>query len=131
MSSLTKVALVQMKMDADPKKNLSKAIEKIKLAKKKGAQIVCLPELFLTHYFCQEENHDNFAIAEKIPGKTTNTLCELAKKISVIIIVPLFEKKVSGLYHNSCVVIDEKGKIFGHYRKMHIPDDPQYYEKFY
>mgnify|MGYP002654476757 FL=1 len=131
MSSLTKVALVQMKMDADPKKNLSKAIEKIKLAKKKGAQIVCLPELFLTHYFCQEENHDNFAIAEKIPGKTTDALCELAKKISVIIIVPLFEKKVSGLYHNSCVVIDEKGKIFGHYRKMHIPDDPQYYEKFY
>ena len=131
MSSLTKVALVQMKMDADSKKNLSKAIEKIKLAKKKGAQIVCLPELFLTHYFCQEENHDNFAIAEKIPGKTTDALCELAKKISVIIIVPLFEKKVSGLYHNSCVVIDEKGKIFGHYRKMHIPDDPQYYEKFY
>ena len=92
-------------------KNLSKAIEKIKLAKKKGAHIVCLPELFLPHYFCQEENHDNFAIAEKIPGKTTDTLCELAKKISVIIIVPLFEKKVSGLYHNSCVVIDEKGTI--------------------
>ena len=72
MSSLTKVALVQMKMDADPKKNLSKAIEKIKLAKKKGAQIVCLPELFLTHYFCQEENHDNLSIEEKITGKTNN-----------------------------------------------------------
>ena len=118
--SKVKVGLVQMSCTKDKQENLDKAIAKVREAAAKGAQIVCLPELFLTHYFCQEENHDNFAIAEKIPGKTTNTLCELAKKISVIIIVPLFEKKVSGLYHNSCVVIDEKGKIFGHYRKMHI-----------
>ena len=131
MSSITKVALVQMKMESEPKKNLNKAITNIKLAQKRGANIVCLPELFLSHYFCQEEKHDNFDLAEKIPGPTTKILSDLAKKIKIIIIVPLFEKKVSGLYHNSCVVIDEQGKILGNYRKMHIPDDPQYYEKFY
>ena len=90
-----------------------------------------MPELFLSNYFCQQEKHSNFNLAEKIPGKTTNTFCSLAKELKVILILPIFEKKTSGIYHNSLVLINEKGKLAGKYRKMHIPDDPQYYEKFY
>ena len=127
----TKIALVQMKMSSETQKNMSSAIKKIKEASKKKAKVVCLPELFLSNYFCQEEKHSNFNLAEKIPGKTTNILSSLAKELQIIIIAPIFEKKTSGIYHNSCVVINEKGKIIGKYRKMHIPDDPQYYEKFY
>ena len=127
----TRIALIQMKMSSEQKKNMSAAIKKIKEASKKKAKIICLPELFLSNYFCQQEKHSNFNLAEKIPGETTNILSELAKELKVIIIAPIFEKKTSGIYHNSCVVINDKGKIIGKYRKMHIPDDPQYYEKFY
>ena len=127
----TRIALIQMKMSSDQKKNMSSAIKKIKEACKKKAKIICLPELFLSNYFCQQEKHSNFNLAEKIPGKTTNTFCSLAKELKIIIIVPIFEKKTSGIYHNSLVLINEKGRLAGKYRKMHIPDDPQYYEKFY
>ncbi|MEC7136337.1 MAG: carbon-nitrogen hydrolase [Pseudomonadota bacterium] len=127
----TKIALVQMKMSSDPKKNIRNAINKIKIAAKKGAKIICLPELFLTKYFCQVENHKNFNLAEKIPGPNSHLFSLLAKELKIILIISLFEKKTSGLYHNSSIVINEKGKILGKYRKMHIPDDPQFYEKFY
>ena len=127
----TRIALIQMKMSSDLQKNMNSALKRIKEASKKKAKIICLPELFLSNYFCQKEKHSNFNLAEKIPGKTTNILCTLAKELKVIIIAPIFEKKTSGIYHNSLVLINEKGKLAGKYRKMHIPDDPQYYEKFY
>ena len=129
--SKTKIALIQMKMASDPKKNKNYAMNKIELAAKKGAKIICLPELFLTKYFCQTEKHKNFNFAEHIPGPSTNFFSSIAKKLKIILIIPLFEKKTAGLYHNSSVVINERGKILGKYRKMHIPDDPQFYEKFY
>ena len=129
--SKTKIALVQMKMSSDPKKNIQNAIEKINTAAKKGAKVICLPELFLTRYFCQVESHKNFNVAEKIPGPSSNLFSALAKELKIILIISLFEKKTSGLYHNSSIVINEKGKLLGKYRKMHIPDDPQFYEKFY
>ena len=127
----TRIALIQMKMSSEQTNNMDTAIRKIKDAVRKKAKVICLPELFLSNYFCQQEKHSNFNLAEKIPGETTSILSELAKQLKVIIIAPIFEKKTSGIYHNSCVVINEKGKIIGKYRKMHIPDDPQYYEKFY
>ena len=129
--SKTKIALVQMKMSSDPKKNIRNAINKINNAAKKGAKVICLPELFLTKYFCQVENHKNFNLAEKIPGPKSHLFSLLAKELKIILIISLFEKKTSGLYHNSSIVINEKGKILGKYRKMHIPDHPQFYEKFY
>ncbi len=129
--SKTKIALVQMKMSSDPKKNIQNATNKIKIAAKKGAKVICLPELFLTKYFCQVENHKNFNLAEKIPGPNSHFFSLLSKELKIILIISLFEKKTSGLYHNSSIVINEKGKILGKYRKMHIPDDPQFYEKFY
>ena len=129
--SKTKIALVQMKMSSDPKKNIQNATNKIKIAAKKGAKVICLPELFLTKYFCQVENHKNFNLAEKIPGPKSHLFSLLAKELKIILIISLFEKKTSGLYHNSSIVINEKGRILGKYRKMHIPDDPQFYEKFY
>ena len=127
----TKIALLQMKMSSDLKRNLSKSIRQIRLARKKGAKIICLPELFISKYFCQSEKHSNFKLAEKIPGPTTQKLSSIARELKIILIIPIFEKRTSGIYHNSCVVINEKGLIVGKYRKMHIPDDPQYYEKFY
>ncbi len=127
----TKIALVQMKMSSDPNKNIKNAIGKINTAAKKGAKVICLPELFLTKYFCQVESHKNFRLAEKIPGPSSNLFSSIAKELKIILIISLFEKKTSGLYHNSSVVINEKGKLLGKYRKMHIPDDPQFYEKFY
>ena len=129
--SKTKIALVQMKMSSDPKKNIKNAIGKISTAAKKGAKVICLPELFLTKYFCQVESHKNFILAEKIPGPSSNLFSSIAKELKIILIISLFEKKTSGLYHNSSIVINEKGKLLGKYRKMHIPDDPQFYEKFY
>ena len=127
----TRLALIQMKMSSDKEKNITKAISKIQLAKKKGANIVCLPELFLTKYFCQTEKHSNFNLAESIPGPTTTVFSSLAKKLNLILLISIFERRTSGIYHNTCVVINDDGKILGKYRKMHIPDDPQYYEKFY
>ena len=131
MIKKTKIAIVQTKVSNNEKLNIKNSIDKIKLAAKKKAKIICLPELFLSPYFCQTENHSKFKLAEKIPGKKTILYCELAKKLSVILIIPLFEKKTYGFYHNTSIIINEKGKIISKYRKMHIPDDPGYYEKFY
>ena len=131
MTKKTKIAIIQTKVSHNENLNIKNSIDKIKLAAKKKAKIICLPELFLSPYFCQTENHSKFKLAEKIPGKKTILYCELAKKLSVILIIPLFEKKTYGFYHNTSIIINEKGKIISKYRKMHIPDDPGYYEKFY
>ena len=131
MNKKTKIGLVQLKISNDKNLNLKNSIKKIKEAKKRGAKIVCVPELFLSNYFCKTESHSNFKLAEKIPSKTTKVFCELARELRVVLIVSLFEKKISGMYHNTNITIDEKGKIISKYRKMHIPDDPGYYEKFY
>ena len=126
-----KVALVQMTCGAKPAENLVKAMARVEIAAKKGAEIVCLQELFRTRYFCQSEDQRNFKLAETIPGPSTDTLCELARRRELVIVASLFEKRVAGIYHNTAVVIDADGSIAGKYRKMHIPDDPLYYEKFY
>jgi N-carbamoylputrescine amidase len=130
MSKLN-IALVQMSCVADKQANLSKAIEKIKEAAAKGAQIVCLQELFTSLYFCDVEDYENFKLAEAIPGASTDILSKLAAELKVVIIASLFEKRTEGLYHNTTAVIDADGKYLGKYRKMHIPDDPAFYEKFY
>jgi len=127
----TKVALVQMQCGVDPDKNFAHAIDFVRDAAKRGAQIVCLPELFRSHYFCQTEDHTNFALAEEIPGRSTSTLGELARDLGVVIIASLFEKRSAGVYHNTAAIIDADGTLLGKYRKMHIPDDPAYHEKFY
>ncbi len=125
------IGLVQMSMGLDTKSNLEKAISRIKEAASKGAQVVCLPELFMSQYFCQEEDLENFNLAEPIPGPTTDAISKAARENSVAVIAGIFEKRARGLYHNSAVVVDKSGKLLGVYRKMHIPDDPHYYEKFY
>ena len=129
--SIVHVGLVQMTCTASKEENLRKAIEKTREAAAKGAQIVCLQELFTSLYFCDEENYDNFSLAETIPGPSTDSLGALAKELGVVIIASLFEKRAQGLYHNSTAVLDADGAYLGKYRKMHIPDDPAYYEKFY
>jgi N-carbamoylputrescine amidase len=126
-----KVALVQMSCTSNKEGNLQKAIDKTREAAASGAQIVCFQELFTSLYFCNEENYDNFLLAETIPGSTTNTLSTLAKELGVVIIASLFEKRAQGLYHNTTAVLDADGTYLGKYRKMHIPDDPSFYEKFY
>ena len=131
MKKKTTIGLIQIKVSKNLITNIENSIKKIKEAAKKNAKIICLPELFLYPYFCQTENHSKFKLAEKIPGPITNTYCKLAKELSVILMVSLFEKKLTGFYHNTSIVINEKGKIISKYRKMHIPDDPGYYEKFY
>jgi len=125
------IGLVQMSCSESKEKNVEKAIQKIREAAEKGAQIVCLQELFTSLYFCDEELYENFALAEAIPGDTTNALSPIAKELGVVIIASLFEKRTQGLYHNTTAVIDADGTYLGKYRKMHIPDDPAYYEKFY
>src|ERR1017187_91164 len=127
----SKVALVQMRCGAEPDKNFSRAIQFVRDAAKQGAEIVCLPELFRSQYFCQTEDHDNFALAEEIPGRSTTTLGELGRELGVVVIASLFEKRSAGVYHNTAAIIDADGKFLGKYRKMHIPDDPLYHEKFY
>ncbi len=129
--SKVQIGLVQMTCTHDPKANLNKAIEKIQEAAAKGAQIVCLQELFTSLYFCDVEAYDNFALAEPIPGPSTEALSLVAKELGVVIIASLFEKRAQGLYHNTTAVLDADGTYLGKYRKMHIPDDPAYYEKFY
>ena len=131
MKKKTTIGLIQIKVSNNPITNIENSIKKIKEAAKKNAKIICLPELFLSPYFCQTENHSKFKLAEKIPGPITNTYCKIAKELSVILMISLFEKKLTGFYHNTSIVINEKGKIISKYRKMHIPDDPGYYEKFY
>jgi N-carbamoylputrescine amidase len=125
------VGLVQMSVGKNIDTNLNKAIKSIEEAAKKGAQIVCLPELFRSQYFCQEEDTENFRFAESIPGETTTAIAEVAKSNKVAVIAGIFEKRTHGLYHNSAVLLNANGSLVGTYRKMHIPDDPHYYEKFY
>ncbi len=125
------IGLVQMSCTADKSANLQKAISRIKEAASKGAQIICLQELFTSLYFCDVEDYSNFKLAEAIPGPSTNSLSSLAKELGVVIIASLFEKRAEGLYHNTTVVLDADGTYLGKYRKMHIPDDPAYFEKFY
>lgn len=129
--SKVKVGLVQMSCVAEKQANIDKAIERIEIAAKEGAQIICLQELFTSLYFCDVEDYDNFSLAESIPGPSTDQLAPIAKKYGVVIIASLFEKRAQGLYHNTTAVIDADGSYLGKYRKMHIPDDPAFYEKFY
>jgi len=125
------VGLVQMSMSDDTESNLGKAIARIREAAQQGATLVCLPELFRTQYIGQREDHALFDLAEAVPGPTTETLGKIAKENGVVVIASLFERRAAGLYHNTAAVIDADGKVKGIYRKMHIPDDPAYYEKFY
>jgi N-carbamoylputrescine amidase len=129
--AIVKVGLIQMSCTADVAANKQKAVEKIKEAAKGGANIICLQELYTSLYFCDVEAYENFKLAEPIPGKTTDELSVLAKSLGVVIIASLFEKRAEGLYHNTTAVLDADGTYLGKYRKMHIPDDPAYYEKFY
>jgi N-carbamoylputrescine amidase len=125
------VGLVQMHCTPDPDDNLRRASQFVRDAARQGAQVVCLPELFKTQYFCQREDAALFDLAEPIPGPSTEILCKVAQEAKVALIASLFEKRALGVYHNTAVMIDSDGKILGLYRKMHIPDDPLYYEKFY
>jgi N-carbamoylputrescine amidase len=125
------VGLIQTSCSLDPRENLAKAQDRVREAASRGAQIVCLQELFRSQYFCREENHDLFALAEPIPGPSTESLGKLARELHVVIIASLFERRAAGVYHNTAAVIGAAGEIIGIYRKMHIPDDPLYFEKFY
>jgi N-carbamoylputrescine amidase len=125
------VGLVQMSATSEPEKNLQRAIDRLHQASAKGAQIVCLPELFQTQYFCQREDAALFDLAEPIPGPASTRLAEAAKLLRIVVIGSLFEKRAPGVYHNTAVMIDADGSLRGIYRKMHIPDDPLYYEKYY
>ena len=129
--SKVNVGLVQMSCTANKPDNLAKAILKVKEAAQKGAQIICLQELFTSLYFCDVEDYENFKLAEAIPGPSTDELSKVAAELNVVIIASLFEKRVAGVYHNTTAVIDADGSYLGKYRKMHIPDDPGFYEKFY
>jgi N-carbamoylputrescine amidase len=120
-----------MSCSAHPEENLTKAIERIRVAAGQGAQIICLQELFRSQYFCQSEDIANFRLAESIPGPTTHAFQQLAAELGIVIVASLFEQRAEGLFHNTAVVIDADGSLVGKYRKMHIPDDPLYYEKFY
>ncbi len=130
-SSQTRLALVQMRCSPEPGENRARAVEKIREAAAKGAGIVCLPELYASQYFCQEEDHKYFQLAEEIPGPSSEIMGALAKELGVVIIASLFERRAAGLYHNTAIILDADGTLMGRYRKMHIPDDPLYYEKFY
>ena len=125
------LGLIQAKANCDPAINLSETLAKVERAARDGANIVCTQELFATEYFCQSEDHENFRLAETIPGPTTKAFQRLAKRFEIVVIISLFEKRGSGVYHNSAAIIDADGSLLGIYRKMHIPDDPLYYEKFY
>lgn len=125
------LGLVQMAMSDDQADNMRRAVAGVREAAAKGAKVICLPELFLSRYFCQVEDHRFFQLAEPIPGPSTTSLGALAKELGVVIIASLFEKRAEGLYHNTTAILDADGKYLGKYRKMHIPDDPNYYEKFY
>jgi N-carbamoylputrescine amidase len=126
-----RVGLVQMSCSTDPEENLAKAEERVREAAERGAEVICLQELFRSQYFCREENAELFDLAEPIPGPSTDRLSRLAKELGVVIIASLFERRAAGLYHNTAAVIEADGSLGGLYRKMHIPDDPLYFEKFY
>lgn len=130
-SSVVKLGLLQTRAAADPKRNLKNMLDLAEKAARKGAHIICTQELFCSQYFCQSEDHSNFKLAERIPGPSTDAFCKLARKHKVVVIASLFEKRAAGVYHNTAAIIDADGSLLGLYRKMHIPDDPLYYEKFY
>ena len=130
-SRIVRVGLTQMTCGPDPRKNRARQIDLVKQAAKQGAQVVCTQELFASQYFCQVEDHRFFALAETIPGPSTDALSKVARKHGVVVVASLFERRAAGLYHNTAAVIDADGSLMGVYRKMHIPDDPLYYEKFY
>ena len=130
-SSPFMLGLIQLRMDPDPRVNLERAIEKCIEAAGLGAEVICLPELFRSPYFCQRADPINFDLAEPIPGPSTETFAKLAKSLGKVIVASLFERRGAGLYHNTAVVFDGDGSILGLYRKMHIPDDPLYHEKYY
>ncbi|HEV8542060.1 MAG TPA: carbon-nitrogen hydrolase [Verrucomicrobiae bacterium] len=130
-SRTIRLGLLQARVLPKPENNLKKSLVLAEEAVRDGAQIICTQELFRSYYFCQEENHENFKLAETIPGPTTKAFQTFAKKHDVVIIASIFEKRAAGVYHNTAVVIDADGSMLGLYRKMHIPDDPCYYEKFY
>jgi N-carbamoylputrescine amidase len=125
------VGLVQMSCAPEPKENLERAMTHVREAAKLGAKAICLPELFQTQYFCQREEHAFFDLAEPIPGPTSQKLAQLAKELGIVLVASLFEKRAPGVYHNTAAIFDSDGALRGLYRKMHIPDDPLYYEKFY
>jgi N-carbamoylputrescine amidase len=126
-----KLGLVQMRCSIEPEENLERALVMVREAAGRGAKVICLPELFKTQYFCQVEDHAYFDLAEPIPGPTSIVLAALAKEAGAVLVASIFERRAAGVYHNSLVVLDTNGEIVGLYRKMHIPDDPLYYEKFY
>lgn len=126
-----RVGLIQMAMSSNPDENLERALERIREAAALGAQVVCLPELFQTQYFCQREDSALFDLAEKIPGPVTERLASVARELGIVLIASLFEKRAAGVYHNTAALFDRDGALLGLYRKMHIPDDPLYYEKYY
>jgi len=130
-SNSTKTGIVQMSCTTGKQANIEKSVSKIREAAGMGAKIICLQELFTSIYFCWEENHDHFSLAETIPGPTTELFSELARELDIVLIASLFEKRTEGIYHNTIAVIDADGRYLGKYRKHHIPDDPGYYEKFY
>ena len=130
-STVVKLGLLQTSCSPDPAANLRNTLDFAERAARQGAQIICTQELFRSQYFCQSENHENFKLAEKIPGPTTASFQKLAKKYSVVIVASLSRNAAPGLYHNTAAIIDADGALLGIYRKMHIPDDPLYYEKFY
>jgi len=125
------VGLVQMSASDDANKNLKRAVAFIEQAAKGGAQVICLPELFRSQYFCQREDASLFDLAEPVPGPSTEAIGKVAREKKVTVVAPIFERRAAGLYHNSAAIVDSAGKVSGIYRKMHIPDDPAYYEKFY
>ena len=129
--STTKIGLVQMCCTASAAENMAKAEEGIRDAASNGAEIICLQELFTSLYFCDVESYENFKLAEPVPGPSTDLMSALAKELGVVIIASLFEKRAQGIYHNTTAVLDADGSYLGKYRKMHIPDDPAYFEKFY
>ena len=131
MARSFQIALVQMAMSPDPEDNLERAASRVEEAAARGAEVVCLPEMFRTRYFCQREDAALFDLAETIPGPSTDRLSRAARKAGVAVVAPIFEKRAPGLYHNSAVVLERDGSVAGLYRKMHIPDDPAFYEKFY
>ncbi len=126
-----RVGLVQLRCGPDPDENLARAVEQVQAASMRGAHVVCLPELFRTQYFCQREDTSLFDLAEPIPGPTTEKISQAARQSGVAVIASIFEKRAPGIYHNTAAMIDADGKLLGIYRKMHIPDDPLYYEKYY
>jgi N-carbamoylputrescine amidase len=131
MAQPLRIALVQMRVEEDPTTNLTRALEQLDAAAARGARLACLPELFRSRYFCQSEDPRHFDLAETIPGESTEALAKLAAEREMAIVAPVFERRAEGVYHNSVVVIDADGRSLGVYRKMHIPDDPLYYEKYY